>query len=967
MHSMSNIKMTVLVGLNRVEAEQTLLERVHAPLGGAVPGNGADDSAVEIEAFTRKLAPPRLPTEGPTTSDDAQGTAVPDLVSMLHLHDLRGFDPTDRWRRRQRRDLLRVPLGLGADGRPVIIDLKQASEEGFGPHGQLVGAPGYGKSELLRTLVLSLALTHGPDSLNFVLIDFKGGATFAKLDRLPHTTAVITNLQNAHTLVDRMQDVLEGELDRRQERLHAVRLDAQRDYELAWQRGLSGAPMPSLLVICEEFGALLSAWPALAETFLQIGRVGRSLGVHMLLASQRAEEGHTQALNEFCSYRIALRTMSRADSLAVIGSSAAFEELRAPGQGFLRGSNADEPVWFRAAHVSAPYADADAETAVVAREASEYDWRAGPTVLDLVVDRLADRGPAASPIWLEPLGRSPTLDGLLGGLVADPERGLALEAPDPSRALAAVAGHVDKPRDGSQDPLWLDLSGDRGRDNLAVVGAARSGRSTLVCAVLASLALRHTPAELQIYGLDFGGGTLAMLDGLPHVGGVARVAEPDRVRRTVAEVRAVRADREARFAASGILGMADYRRQRASGEVTDDPFGDVFVVVDDWLTLRREFEDLAHDVTEFARSGLRYGIHVLVTAGAWTELRQRDLFGVQLELHQDAQAESIRPRGAGGMPARVPGRGITPDGYYFQGALPRLDGNRDPASPTAGMTDLVNQIRLCWPGPPAPAVRMLPTLLPYTPPAPVTEQMDQLQLPIGARESDLGPAFLDLAQNPHCLLIGDRRTGKTDFLRAFARSVTARFTPDQAKFIVISYGRTLRDVVPTSYILGGRYDRDAGYFTDQEALTGVMTGLTAGLRERRQRTGTDGATPSTRLFVLIDDYERLTMTAGLASNPLDQLTEFLADGTELGLHIVLARSARDPHRLMADRFATAIRNTGSPALVLSCPPGQGPIFEIRHPQTLPPGRAMMIDHHGQVDLVQLAWLDPALDDTRRPR
>ena len=230
----------------------------------------------------------------------------------------------------------------------------------MGPHGLLIGATGSGKSELLRTLVLALAATHSSETLNFVLIDFKGGATFSSLDRLPHTAAVITNLADELPLVDRMVDAIDGELVRRQELLRkAGNYASLRDYEKARAGGAALPPLPSLLVICDEFSELLSAKPDFIDLFVQIGRLGRSLGVHLLLASQRLEEGRLRGLDTHLSYRIGLRTFSALESRAVLGVPDAYELPRSPGHGYLKFGT--EPlVRFKAAYVSGPFRRAGA-------------------------------------------------------------------------------------------------------------------------------------------------------------------------------------------------------------------------------------------------------------------------------------------------------------------------------------------------------------------------------------------------------------------------------------------------------------------------------------------------------------------------------------------------------------------------------------------------------------------------------
>ncbi len=196
-----------------------------------------------------------------------------DLAGLLGLGDVRTFDPV-RYRRERTssRRRLRVPIGMTAAGGPLELDLKESAEDGMGPHGMCIGATGSGKSELLRTLVIALATTHSSEDLNFILVDFKGGAAFLGFDRLPHTSAVITNLEDEIELVDRMQDALTGELTRRQEHLRASgNYASRRDYEAARGQGADLEPMPALCVVVDEFSEMLAAKPEFVDVFAAIG------------------------------------------------------------------------------------------------------------------------------------------------------------------------------------------------------------------------------------------------------------------------------------------------------------------------------------------------------------------------------------------------------------------------------------------------------------------------------------------------------------------------------------------------------------------------------------------------------------------------------------------------------------------------------------------------------------------------
>ena len=333
---------------------------VDVALIGQPPVAAAADllTVAEVEALARRLTP-RSDTDRPDDTTAAIGLADPtrtaDLADLLRMGDIRDFTPARDWRRRSGHDLLRVPFGVTPEGIPVLLDIKESAQSGMGPHGLIVGATGSGKSEVLRTLVLALALTHSPEQLNFVLVDFKGGATFAGMAELPHVSAMISNLESELGLVDRMADALKGEISRRYELLRRAGNFANvTDYEAARLAGKHSEPaLPALFVILDEFSELLSAKPEFIEVFVQIGRVGRSLSIHLLLSSQRLEEGKLRGLDSHLSYRIGLRTFSGAESRTVLGTEAAYTLPPVPGVGYLK-AGTDELVRFRAAYVAAP-------------------------------------------------------------------------------------------------------------------------------------------------------------------------------------------------------------------------------------------------------------------------------------------------------------------------------------------------------------------------------------------------------------------------------------------------------------------------------------------------------------------------------------------------------------------------------------------------------------------------------------
>lgn len=945
-------------------------------------------SREQAEDLARILAPQRTSgaidfVERPLDSDFG-------LTTLLGIQDVRTFDIPAQWRpRTAQRARLSVPIGVTEDGEVVELDLKESAQGGMGPHGMLIGATGSGKSELLRTLVLGLAATHSSEILNLVLVDFKGGATFLGMDALPHTSAMITNLADELPLVDRMQDSLNGEMVRRQELLRRSGHASLFDYEKARAAGKQLAPMPVLFIVVDEFSELLASKPEFMELFVSIGRLGRSLGVHLLLASQRLDEGRIHRVEGHLSYRIALRTFSSMESRSVIGVGNAYELPSSPGHGFLK-IDTTNLVRFKAAYVSgaAPEStsgglSSSGETEIGAEVVPFYtqakpsltafraddgalldqperiagptgdepegeqaeNTETGPTLADLFIERLTGAGPAARQVWLPPLTVSPSLDSLLPSIVPDPQRGMTVSDPAQLGRLLVPIGITDRPHEQVRDLLMADLSGAAG--HVAVVGAPQSGKSTTLRTLLLALALTHTPDEVQYYGLDFGGGGIMSISGLPHFGSVATRLERDRVVRTVEELLQIIERRENTFSEHGVESMAAYRQMRRTGRV-QDPYGDVFLVIDGWFSLKSDYADLEDKIRELASRGLSFGVHLMIAATRWSEIRPwlRDLLSTRFELRLgDTMESEVGSRKAARVPNR-PGHGITTSAQPFLIALPRMDGITDTTDLGTASRAIAEEAQMFWPGDRAPAVRLLPANLPADQlPGPDGD----LRVCIGQDEQRLGPVWHDFETTPHLLVFGDDETGKTNLLRLVVQSIVGRYSSAEAKIILGDPSRQLDREVPAAY--------RSGYAIDQESLLGLAKASVVSLTPRIPDQSVTAEHLSKRdwwtgpqLFVVLDDYQLLT---GGSLSPLDPLLSLLSQGAYIGLHVILARSTSGAMRSMMDPAVRRLWELGTPGLVFSYPKEEGKFLGEAIPRKLPPGRAQLVTRRG-VRLIQTA-------------
>ncbi|GAA2835622.1 type VII secretion protein EccCa [Crossiella cryophila] len=962
--------------------------RLGARSASGVEWFGAPDalSVPEAEALARRLSPYRTATGGGEANEDEPLlSSNVGLFELLGLRDPMTFDIAQAWRPKPISDRFKVPFGVGEFGQPVELDIKEAAVGGMGPHGLCIGATGSGKSEFLRTLVLGLMATHSSAQLNLILIDFKGGATFAGLDGAAHVAAVITNLADDLTMVDRMRDAIAGEMNRRQESLkNGGNFKNVWDYEAAREKGADLDPLPALFIVIDEFSELLSAKPDFIDLFVAIGRLGRSLQIHLLLASQRLEEGKLRGLDTHLSYRVGLKTFSASESRAVLGVPDAYELPSIPGSGYLKYGATEPMIRFKACYVSGPYRPPGMQavqtsapvggdrrpklfvpdfveipkepvrpiSAEKPKEEKKPDAPVEPSELDIVVQRTKNQGPKPHQVWLPPLVEPPTLDQLLPMLAPTEDRGLTSPGFFGNGRLTVPIGVVDKPYEQRRDLLWADLSGGAG--HMAVAGGPQSGKSMVLRTLVMSMALTHTPQEVQFYCLDFGGGTMGSLQGLPHVGGVAGRLDPDKVRRTIAEVTSLMNEREQRFRDLGIDSMVEFRNRKRRGEIPGDLYGDVFLVIDGWLNFKQEFENLEMQVVSIASQGLSFGVHVVIGATRWAEIRPalKDLLGTRFELRLGDPSESeVDRRVAVNIPQNRPGRGLSVEKLHFLVALPRIDAMPNAEDVGAGIQDAAAKVTASWRGPVAPRVRMLPDVLHYEE-LQVNPELPRHLVPIGINEDELATMYLDFDAEPHFLAFAERETGKTALLRAITKGICDRYTPKQARIIMVDYRRTMLGFVPDELLLA--------YAASSNQLGGMVNDIKASMTKRlpgpdvtQEQLKNRSWWTGPELFLIVDDYD---LVAPQGNNPLAPLSEFLPQAKDVGLHVILARNAGGASRAMFDPIIGKLREQASPGIVMSGNRDEGALLGNVKPSQMPPGRGTLVSRKAGQALVQVAYL-----------
>ncbi|MFY9190777.1 MAG: type VII secretion protein EccCa [Lawsonella sp.] len=934
----------------------------------SVVGYAEQLSHADATAAAHQLAGLSVAAKGDTAAaGDDEETAKEDLFTLLGMGEVDNFLADRDWSLKVGRDRLRIPFGLDDEGKPVYLDFKESAQGGVGPHGLCIGATGSGKSELLRTLVAGLLASHSPDQVNLVLIDFKGGATFSGIAGAPHVAAVITNLSDDALAVERMYAALEGELRRRQEILHAAGGYANIDeYNKARSRGLVDVEkyphLPALLIIVDEFSELLSERPDFADLFVQIGRLGRSLHVHLLLASQRIDAGKLRGLESHLSYRIALKTFSAAESRSVIGVAAAYELPQMPGVGYLCGGG-EELQKFRAFYVSGAV-----EKRVHRRDRDElevYDkedrflefygvspLRAGTygysievreeqpevtieaaeeehpveedseerTIFHTLLNKFPANLPRAHQVWLPPLPEQISVTEA-AQLLAVSTSGV-MEVDELSQQ--GVVGLVDVPAQQMRKAMRVSLSSV---EHSLVVGTTQSGKSEALVTIASALCQENSPENLKLYAVDAGGGVLSHLRILPHCASVCSTSDTERLERTFAEV-------------------GQELRGRADGELPIEQH--IVLMIDGWAALVENDMEIEEKVRQIAREGLSYNIHLVVSAQRWADVRAalRDSLTTRWELRLGDTADSMMGRRNAEKVPKMPGRGITETGLHFLFALQNQ----------AGLLQIAER----WESvPPVQPLALLPRVADLAELEPITRSGHGYRVPLGIEGNTLGNYVFDTGQKENLLVIGDG-SGKSTLLRTFVQRLTKVAEPKDAKFLIVDYRRQLLGACPQSHL--------AGYASTKQEVMSFAGQLKKALEDRLPSGVIDPVQLQNRswwegpdVYLVVDDYDLVASSSG---NPLLDLVELLPYGRDIGLHVIVARRCTGFSRASFEPFLTRLRELHPTTLLMNGSKEEGAILNGRKARPLPVGRADTVNENGEHMVVQIAYPIDKKDDAQ---
>lgn len=602
----------------------------------------------------------------------SQRFSLPNMLTFLEMFGvgkIEHLNPLSRWKENNPTVTLQAPIGVDTFGEPFMLDIH---EKYHGPHGLVAGMTGSGKSEFIITYILSLAVNYHPDEVAFILIDYKGGGLAGAFEddergiKLPHLAGTITNLDGA--AVKRSLISIQSELRRRQAIFNEARkisnegtMDIYK-YQQLYRDRIVTEPVPHLLIISDEFAELKTQQPEFMEQLISAARIGRSLGVHLILATQKPSGVVDDQIWSNSKFRICLKVQEKADSMDMIKRADA-AELSQAGRFYLQvGFNEffalGQSAWCGAKYIPTDDVEKKVDTSVQAidnlgriiKEAKiskktlegEVKGKQIVSIVKYLSDLAVEEKINQRPLWLPAIPEFVYVDML--------EKKYGHKTED--AVLNPIVGEYDDPFNQKQNAFTLALSAE---GNCIVYGSTGNGKATFVTSLVYSLIKNYSADDLNVYILDFGAETLKAFEKAPQVGGVLLSYESEKILNFFKMLNRELEKRKKLFADFG----GDYLSYRKN---TGKKIPNIVVALNNYSGFAEQYENLDELFVLLSRDGIKYGITFVVTASNTNAIRFRTQQNFKqiltMQLNDANDYSVIVGKTEGLIPSRFKGRGL---------------------------------------------------------------------------------------------------------------------------------------------------------------------------------------------------------------------------------------------------------------------------------------------------------------------
>ncbi|WP_213618813.1 type VII secretion protein EssC [Paenibacillus sp. J22TS3] len=843
-------------------------------------------SVQQADTLARTMAPIELKK---SAAGEIPSTVT--LLELLGVHETEGHQLADIWERHRFPRLLPLPLGVRAGGKVMQLQLHDKIEhQGHGPHGLIAGMTGSGKSELLQSLVSAAAMNYHPHDINFLLIDYKGGGMSNSLEAFPHVVGTLTNLDKR--LIQRAKISLRAELVRRQMILkdagNLQHIDEY--YQLKREE-----PLPHLIVVIDEFAELKRDHPDFMDELISIAAIGRTLGLHLILATQKPSGVVDDKIWSNARFRICLRVQDESDSRDMIKlPDAAW--IHTAGRGYFQVGSGEVFEQLQFAWAGAPYerSGAPKQTQVYkvalngeklpigSQTTREANANPAPKQLQAIIDYVRQtagqlgiqrlKGP-----WLEPLPE------MIGPLVDSGE-----ESGD--QPLTAVVGLADDVAEQQQIAARLAVS----EGHLLIYGMPGSGKTTFIQTFLMSLARRYTPEEWSGYIVDMGR-TMREYGNLPHIGNVITPEDQDRMARLFRYLAKESNERRQLLMEAGVKTAAEYRR------LAHQPLPEVVTVIDGYYMFKLSFPAQNEQLDVLLREGPALGLSFLVSANRLGDIPEKFRSSIsrtaafQIADPHDYPYMGLRIAGAGLESAQPPGRGhFKLDGRIieFQCSLPAPGGTESEVNEQ--LKQQIAELDSSWSGKRPQPIRELPAWIALH--SLLEQGGGNTQASLGIRVEDLSPLAVDLDSGPHYIVGAPMEGGKTSFLISWILSLAWSHTPEEIAIYAVDGRHSSREISGLSQV-----PHVKGCASGDKGLAAIVDELLDSGESNAAPNSSELSSPA-RKVLFIDDADVLARQMQDFALK-DKLTSLVRKSRELGVHIILSGVPSDFPTFGADWFS----------------------------------------------------------------
>jgi len=687
--------------------------------------------------------------------------SLPDKVTFLELFDTE--DVTElaiqkRWIENQSSKSLAVPVGLKGKDDPVYLNLH---EKAHGPHGLLAGTTGSGKSEFLQTYILSLAMHYHPHEVAFLLIDYKGGGMALLFKEIPHLLGTITNIEGSKNFSKRALASIKSEMKQRQRLFDEYEVNHINDYTDLYKEGNAKQPLPHLFLISDEFAELKSEEPEFINELVSAARIGRSLGVHLILATQKPGGIIDDQIWSNSRFKVALKVQDESDSKEILKNGDA-AKITVTGRGYLQVGNNEVYELFQSAWSGASYSKevigTEDEVALVTDlgliplsdvTAEDHQAKKKKTEIEAVVEEILRIQAAMNIEQLD----SPWLPPLSHRLVAD----AGIDRAPHHYPL----GVIDEPERQSQAMYMYEAMED---GNIGIFGSSGYGKSTTILTLLLGMASENSPEDFQCYLFDFGNGALLPLQQLPQTGDYFRSDDERKIEKFMVFISEEMEERKQLFNDHEVSSINMYNL------TVPEKLPLIYITIDNFDLVKDEMFERENRFTQIARDGQSLGIYTILTATRSNAVKHALMSNLKTRivhyLLDDGDKSSIVGRTQYETEA-IPGRVYIKqeDAHLAQIYLP-VEGETDVELLTH-LKEKVQHIKDKYTDAKKPiSIPMLPRQLEFIAFHENYHVVDKShQLAIGLDEDSVQPVYLDWQANRHCLVLGDPQRGKTNVIK----------------------------------------------------------------------------------------------------------------------------------------------------------------------------------------------------------